>query len=643
MGNVFDQFDAAPSAAASSAPDKNVFDQFDATSPASTEKAGPPDQPLNTARNDFWNNLPHNTGLLARAGAEGLSGLVALPGNLAAMGINAATGSNIKSPSQGFDEFLSNMGVPQPQNATERLGSDVTAGLAGGAMMGPGAALSGASSGLAAGSAREAGASPLVQFGAGLAGGFIPGAANSAINYLTRVKPPTFPIEAVDPDSRFIAAVKPVQKNYENTLNQENKLWQDARDSGKTTILKSDVVSPLPSKIETALNENAQSLDDENLKPLTQAVNKFKQYQQPAPKFKYTGQDEGVYVPQADPGAPLSEIQALRSQISTLAGKHTDGNVRKAAGIALKQIDDHMADHVTGAILSGDDEALAKFKTATNYSRQKFQNYGTNAKAGQNPMFERIITKADENGQGLDNTQIVKAFGATARGNAATSPTIQRLIQMAGPEGETVRSNIAQGYLERAIEKSTDTLQGGESIVKPGRLRVELSRLIAGSTSDGGPGEDLRNIIFKPEELSAITDLRDNLKDAKSWTGAVRALGVKIPLASSILTKPEIRAGRNARNLVQSFLTQQAQGAQSVLKGQPFNYSKFLSNAAQSAGRAGLPTAAPAQPPSKSAAAPAMPLKDALSQAKAAIAAGADPHAVMDRMEKIYGQVPGGP
>lgn len=118
----------------------------------------------------------HYAGLTGRDLLEGASAVSALPGDLAVAGINKLAGSHIKSPSQGFDDYLTSLGVSQAQTAPQRLYSDVVKGATGGALMGPAGSLiaapaAGAASGLASGSAREMGAGPYGQFAAGLIAG----------------------------------------------------------------------------------------------------------------------------------------------------------------------------------------------------------------------------------------------------------------------------------------------------------------------------------------------------------------------------------------------------------------------------------------------------------------------------------------
>lgn len=153
--------------------------------------------------------LMRQAGLAARYGAEGLAGLADLPNmaiNAAIDPINAATGSDIQKlgyPSQYVSSGLDAMGLPKPENATERVVGDASRAVSGlGGAIGGATALAknapnlsrlsemaksisgGAQqqaqaalgSSLAAGSTREAGGGELAQLAAGLAGGIGAGA-----------------------------------------------------------------------------------------------------------------------------------------------------------------------------------------------------------------------------------------------------------------------------------------------------------------------------------------------------------------------------------------------------------------------------------------------------------------------------------
>lgn len=130
-------------------------------------------------------------GLGARAVVQGTLGLPVLLGDALNQAYNKVTGSNRASVQEGFQSFLNNAGLPEPQNLTERLSTGVTSAMTGlgtqfaaGQAPGAVAALLRSNPGLqtaaavtgpvAAQTAAEMGAGPMGQMAAGMAGGAAP-------------------------------------------------------------------------------------------------------------------------------------------------------------------------------------------------------------------------------------------------------------------------------------------------------------------------------------------------------------------------------------------------------------------------------------------------------------------------------------
>jgi hypothetical protein len=171
-----------------------------------------------------WDSLTRQVGLTARAGVSALTGLPTIAGdalngaiNLGIHGVNSLAGTNIASlqmPSQVIQKGMNAIGVPQPQNATERVVQGVTSAMGGvapfakagqllanaasPAVVGaaaapvaqavgngmaalPGMQITGAAGSAAAGGiARENGVGPLGQIGYGVLGGLAGAVAPSA-------------------------------------------------------------------------------------------------------------------------------------------------------------------------------------------------------------------------------------------------------------------------------------------------------------------------------------------------------------------------------------------------------------------------------------------------------------------------------
>lgn len=162
-----------------------------------TTKAAPPEE------RGMLSRLGRQVGLTARAGVTGLTGLSTLGTNSAIKGINALFGTDI--PLADVNATLSAIGLPEPENATERVAQDAAGAMAGAGGVAkaaqtlvnpmvnslgqriagvlaasPGVQVaSGATGGGSAGLAREGGAGPVGQLMAGLAGGLGPALASA--------------------------------------------------------------------------------------------------------------------------------------------------------------------------------------------------------------------------------------------------------------------------------------------------------------------------------------------------------------------------------------------------------------------------------------------------------------------------------
>lgn len=141
--------------------------------------------------------LGRQVGLTARAGVSGLTGLSQMGTNAVIGGLNSLLGTNI--PKADVNATLSAIGLPEPENAVERVAQDAAGAMAGAGGVtrlaqsavnplantlgqrfanvlssSPGMQIAGgATGGASSGIAREEGAGPLGQLAAGLAGGML--------------------------------------------------------------------------------------------------------------------------------------------------------------------------------------------------------------------------------------------------------------------------------------------------------------------------------------------------------------------------------------------------------------------------------------------------------------------------------------
>ena len=144
----------------------------------------------------FVDELGRQLGLTGRAIAQNIAAIPAMVAqplaDVADMGLEAA-GSDFRFGNQaaGLSNLLTQVGLPEPENATERVVQDAAGALtAGGAVVGTAQRLSGplarqlaalpgrqaagaAAAGASAGAVREEGGGELAQAGAGLAGGLL--------------------------------------------------------------------------------------------------------------------------------------------------------------------------------------------------------------------------------------------------------------------------------------------------------------------------------------------------------------------------------------------------------------------------------------------------------------------------------------
>lgn len=171
----------------------------------------------------FLDSALHQIGLTGRAAVTGLTALPSMAADVPSRLYNAGAGSinmiagkpvienRAPVPSEALQRNLTRLGVPEPQNAGERVAQDVAGGMAGAGGMvrlgqtmanaaapavanlgsslaaGPGMqVVSGATGPGAAGIARENGAGPVGQIVAGLAGGAAPAVGLATASAATR-------------------------------------------------------------------------------------------------------------------------------------------------------------------------------------------------------------------------------------------------------------------------------------------------------------------------------------------------------------------------------------------------------------------------------------------------------------------------
>ncbi|UEP23101.1 hypothetical protein LL999_22925 [Burkholderia ambifaria] len=189
MASLADQF--AADAGTASGKGASLSAQFAADASAAP---APVAAPAPTQHASMLEQLGHQLGLTARAGATGITALPAMMGdalnsgvNLGIRGINAVADSHIpelQMPSQLVQRGMNAVGLPQPQNPTERIVQSATAGMASvPTSMGMGGVLAKSASPVAAAVGNGLRTAPGMQmFGAAGAGAGSQGAAELGLN-----------------------------------------------------------------------------------------------------------------------------------------------------------------------------------------------------------------------------------------------------------------------------------------------------------------------------------------------------------------------------------------------------------------------------------------------------------------------------
>lgn len=82
-------------------------------------------------KTSFTDDLIRQLGLTARAGITGAASIPMMAGDVVNAGLNLIPGVNLPSASKSLQSLLTTAGLPEPQNATERVAQDVASAMAG--------------------------------------------------------------------------------------------------------------------------------------------------------------------------------------------------------------------------------------------------------------------------------------------------------------------------------------------------------------------------------------------------------------------------------------------------------------------------------------------------------------------------------
>lgn len=391
------------------------------------------------------------------------------------------------------------------------------------------------------------------------------------------VKPET-PLGQIDPGQDLASAIDVVREKFAAVKKKEDDLFTAAKIASIDTSVSGNRVAIIADTVEKLLQERGDSLLDERLAPLADELKKFSRVKSGSVKVDPSGLPiGGEIVPVSIP-----KVIGIRSNISDLAA-NPDRKLANAAGKALGEIDTALLNMTEDAILSGNKESIDEMIKAIAFSRQKFKDFGTNTKAGQSNLFEKIITQNP-----VDNIQFseivsasraLSAFGKTSGGKEATPEFLVRLLNNAGDQKEEVRSNLARGYLGRAIKNATidDPRKPGEKIVNPNRLRSELNALLDDGPKGMGPA---KNIVFTKDQIKAIEAFKNRVRSPSGIRLIMNGFALRTPAISGVFTPADIKAARKTGKISEEAFSKIFKDMPDQLRGDPLGYGVFLSSSA---------------------------------------------------------------
>ncbi len=375
-------------------------------------------------------------------------------------------------------------------------------------------------------------------------------------------------LDVTDSGDELGRAIQTGRQKFQERIKEESALFDAAKGAKAEVDIK---------KI-GSLKQRAAELDidlgNERLKPLADEI----------AEFESKGIDKVLNIREAAAGAPkktaksvnFRQIMNTRQNLSELANS-PDGKLRNAAGVLKSEFDDMLISRFETAVISGDIDAMEKSLDAIKFSAKRFKDFGTNRRAGQNVLFEKVISN-----QGLDNFEIasiadaedaaVRAFGASFQGKEATPEFARRLLDVAGDQRENVRQNLRNGFLLSTFKKSINPSTG---LVNPDKLANNLTRLVASSRKEGGIGS-LKDVVFTNDELNAISSFRTKIQNPSGVKDAVRSFASKLPVLQSFVDSPAIKAGKITKKQSEKFLSDFINIVEPELRGNKVKYGALV-------------------------------------------------------------------
>lgn len=402
----------APSIAAAPAAGGNPWDNDEIVTPAPAPAA---------PKRSIGAELGRQVGLTVRHGVNGLAAIPAMATDALTGAANTAldatvgkgTGPRFGSSAKALDDTLTNIGLPKPETATERVVGDATSALAGaggvvklGQTLAQGAAApvtralgdglaktpviqgaSAATSGAASGAARESGGGEGAQLAAGIAGAILPGAVSpkrvltdsgrqvrnsaQAASREGYVIPPAdlSPGAVTEALSGFSGKIKTAQEASVRNQTVSNSLARKALGIGDDVDLNVETLEGIRRQASQAYAPVASSGVVTPGKSYTAALDKVL-----SPFTSQAGSFPGARVPKVvedinalrtgrfDAGDALNMVRSMResADIAYRAGENQAGKAYKGAAGALE---DAIEGHLKGLGQPGG-ELLKNFRNA---------------------------------------------------------------------------------------------------------------------------------------------------------------------------------------------------------------------------------------------------------------------------------------
>lgn len=498
----------------------------------------------------FRDETTRDLGLGARAALEGVAFLPSLIPDLAALGINAASGSNIPLLSDIVSEGLTAIGLPEPETGGERVFGDIAEGAIGGAGIAKGLqalgtrlpkiiqqlagkpaveAVAGGVAGGSAGATRELGGSPLQQLGAGLVGGITAGtAASRALR--TRGRPTELLGDigerGIDEPRAFVqvreglqSEAKKLKEEFEGIKKGGKKikpgLFDVAKEKGKNAFVNNEQIGELSASFERqAISEvdkdvkdillsTSKALDNimKSSKPhlndnITKALNASQQLE----KTFITRGITGVTSTKDDLSRTfkqVNELEGLRRSASRIA--NSGGSKGFGGGQVLRGIDNFLEN----ATIVGDQKTVGLWEKAITARREFGQKF-------ENP---KIIAKAVDSDQTIETIEQL-FLGRIVSQKKELAKTYDETLRALQPnQRQKVGFALRQSVLNRMIKSSVQSSDSKEGL-SASRLAGHIKNLRIQNKSFWDK--------FTVKERKELTKLEADLRGLSDVSGLTR-------------------------------------------------------------------------------------------------------------------------